>query len=388
MAPSSLKTVGELASQLSQEFGDRDSQILRLEAENARLRALLEAATLNNPNSTTTNATSDVEPRSRGVTAETRKQSEDTLVDEACDVTEVEGNRSRRFPEIASGRVNNTRRAHSSFRYQNPSSDDDEDPIPLPKKEKEKAPLTAAAKNASARTSHLGATAAAGANKRKRAPPTFVHPASQASQENETRPAERSRPPLAASSGLKEIPTTNKQTPTKKHNYPPHAYMSLQKSPFQNPKHATPPPPPRKNQQSSSFRYPGSSDGRSEDVSKDNNTTRPSQPKRPKQQKNQPQPTNTATKHGHQTNLNLRRNNPLHLQVRPLVHELTRPLRRWSPRLARLRLGRAEIQNVIFLEDPRLTPQQMGRASRRGMGLGGSEEGQDAREGERREWGF
>jgi hypothetical protein len=40
MAPIILATMGEFASQLTQEFGDRDSQILRLETENARLREL------------------------------------------------------------------------------------------------------------------------------------------------------------------------------------------------------------------------------------------------------------------------------------------------------------------------------------------------------------
>ena len=232
MAPNSLRTVGELASQLSQEFGDRDSQILRLEVENARLRALLEAATSHNPDFTTTNATPNVQPQSREVTAETRQQSEDALMDEACDVTGVDGDRSHRLPEVASGRSSITRRTECSFHYQNPSSDDDEDPIPRPKKEK--APLTAAAKDAPARTSHLGATVAAESSKRKRAPSTFVYPTSQASQENETRPAKRSRPPLAASSRLKEVPTTNKQTPTKKRTHLPHAYTPLQKSPFQS----------------------------------------------------------------------------------------------------------------------------------------------------------
>jgi hypothetical protein len=292
MAPNSLKTVGEFASQLSQEFGDRDSQILRLEVENARLRALLEAATSHNPDFTTTNATPNVQPQFREVTAETRQQSEDALMDEACDVTGVDGDRSHRLPEVASGRSSITRRTECSFHYQNPSSDDDEDPIPRPKKEK--APLTAAAKDAPARTSHLGATVAAESSKRKRAPSTFVYPTSQASQENETRPAKRSRPPLAASSRLKEVPTTNKQTPTKKRTHLPHAYTPLQKSPFQRSSNATAPPPPLKKQQSSSYRYSGSS-GSSEGVSKDNNTTRPSQPKWPKQ-KNQPQPANTATK--------------------------------------------------------------------------------------------
>ena len=280
MAPNSLKTVGELASQLSQEFGDRDSQILRLEVENARLRALLEAATSHNPDFTTTNATPNVQPQSREFTAETRQQSEDALMDEACDVTGVDGDRSHRLPEVASGRSSITRRTECSFHYQNPSSDDDEDPIPRPKKEK--APLTAAAKDAPARTSHLGATVAAESSKRKRAPSTFVNPTSQASQENETRPTKRSRPPLAASSGLKKIPTTNKQTPTKKRTHLPHDYTPLQKSPFQRSSNATAPPPPREKQQSSNFEYPCSSYS-SEGVSKNTNTARPSQPKWSKQ---------------------------------------------------------------------------------------------------------
>ena len=181
------------------------------------------AAPSNKPSFTTTNTTPDVELQSRRVTAEDWQQSEDGLVDEACDVTEVDGSRSPQIPEVASGRVSNTRRTGNSIHYQNSSSDDDGDPIPLPKKEK--ASLTAAAaKNALSRTSHLGATATTGANKRKRAagssfssrlseslqglgvdestvrsqrPPTFVHPKSQSSQ---TRPAKRSRPSLAASS--------------------------------------------------------------------------------------------------------------------------------------------------------------------------------------------
>jgi hypothetical protein len=342
-----LEAMGELASQLTQEFGDRDSQILRLEAENARLRAfevekveleaknarlrtlegenarlraLLEAAAPSNkPSFTTTNATPDVELQSRRVTAEDRQQSEDALVDEACDVTEVDGSRSPRFPEVASGRFSNTRRTGNSIHYQNSSSDDDEDPIPLPKKEK--ASLTAAAaKNALSRTSHLGATATTGANKRKRAagssfssrlseslqglgvdestvrsqrPPTFVHPTSQSSQ---TRPAKRSRPSLAASSRQKQVPTTNKQTPAKKHTHVPHAYTPLQKSPFQKLSNATAPPPPRKNQQPSNFDYTDSSDSSDDDSgTANNNTTRPNQPKWPKQ-KTQPKPTTTAAK--------------------------------------------------------------------------------------------
>jgi hypothetical protein len=312
MAPISLATLGEFASQLSQEFGDRDSEIFRLEAENARLRALegenarlrtlLEhAAASKTSHNTTTTATPVIEFRT--INTEDRQQSEDALVDEACDVTGVDGARYPSFPGIASGRLNGNRRTANPRHCQNPSSDDDEDPIPVPKKER--IPVTAATENASL---HLAATVTAGARKRKRVaesadsfssrlsesldglvvgessarsegPLRSVHSTSQ--QESGTRPAKRSRRcgSTAAAARPRQPPVGQVQTPTKKHTHAPHAYTPLQKPPF-----GTPPPAPRKQQQSSNFAYPGSS-----------NTTRLSPPKWPKR-KNQPQPSSHTTK--------------------------------------------------------------------------------------------
>jgi hypothetical protein len=370
MAPINLATLGEFASQLTREFGDRDSQILRLEeenarlraleaenarlrafevenarlrtlevetahlrtfevevvnlrtlevenarfralgGENARLRALLDAATASsnpsNPSnpSTITTATLGLESHSRSVANEDRRQSEKSL-------SEVDGGLPPRFPGVASGKVNINRGKGNLSRRQDWSSDDDEDPIPVPKKEK--APVAAAAKSAVTRTSIL--EAAAGANRRE--PSGILLPVPRpimrlpqvraikpkrdhrlptlddsASQENEARPAKRSRP--APSMEQREVPA-KKQTATKKHTHPPHVYAPLQDSPFNTSRHASPPPAPRKKQQSSSFRYPGSSGISGSD--RTNNPTRPSEPTRPKQKKKQSKPpAHTAAK--------------------------------------------------------------------------------------------
>jgi hypothetical protein len=300
MAPISLATLGEFASQLTQEFGDRDSQIVDLKAEitrlralevdNARLRAELDAARASSNSgisSNTATATLGVESQSRGVANENRQQSEKSLLDEACDVTEADGGRSPRFPGVASGRVNSNSRIGNSFRRQNWSSDDDEDPIPVPKKEK--APVSAAAKKAVTQTSIL-----AGANKRKRAAESssssarlseslnglVVDESNARSQQNEARPAKRARPEYDATAAAAARPKHPRarpvETPVKKCTHPPHAYTPLQKSPFQ--KATPPPPPPRKQQQPSDFRQPGSE-------TNNNKTSRPSQPKK---RKNQP----------------------------------------------------------------------------------------------------
>ena len=324
MAPISLQTVGELASQLTQEFGDRDSQILRLEAENARLRelevenarlrelevenarsrevegenarlrALLEAAAAARIPSCTTPATLGVQSQSRAVTSEDRQQSEDSLLDEACDVTEADGGRSPALPGVPSGRVNHNRSMGNSFHRNNLSSDDDEDPIPVRKPKKEKVPVTATAgankrkraaesSSASARLSEsLDGLVVDESNATSQRQPTFVHPAS---QENDTWPAKSARLGNGAASKRRRRPVRPPKTPAKQHAHPPHAYTPLEKSPFQ--KTTLPPPPSRKQQQSSKFRYPGSKTN--------DNITKPSQPKWPKQKK-QSQPSNPAAK--------------------------------------------------------------------------------------------
>jgi hypothetical protein len=279
MAPIILATLGEFASQLTQEFGDRDSQIVRLEEENARLHALLDAATAASSN--TTAATLGVESRFSGVANETRQQSENSLLDEACDVTEVDGGPSPRFPGAPSGRANNHRRMGNSIRRQDWSSDDDEDPIPVPKKEK--APVTAAAKNAATRTSILDP--AAETNKRKRAAEPssssssrlseslnglVVNESNTRSQQNEARPAKRTRPEhntTAFAARPRRPPVKPVETPVKKRTQPPHPYTPLRESPYENlihPEPPSPPPPmpaptPTPNQFPATFRLPAGS---------------------------------------------------------------------------------------------------------------------------------
>ena len=311
MAPIIVEKMQDFHSQLTQELDDRDSQISRLEGENARLRALLEAVAVSNKSvpassitTTTTTDTPGVESQPRVITAEDQRQTEEDLLDEACDVTEVGGAQPPQLVGRASGQLNSNRRIGTTFRRPNWSSDDDEDPVPVP--EKEKAPVVAAAKDA----------AKAGANKRKRATESCSSsysklseslsglavdelrardqslPASDQSdsQESDTRsqhPAKKPRP----SGRTKKPLARNTQTPTKKQTRPPHPYTPLGKSPFQrSPGRATPPPPPPppKQQTSLTFRYPGSSG------SNESNATRATQPVWPKKT-TQPKPSSYAT---------------------------------------------------------------------------------------------
>lgn len=290
-------------------FEEDNARLRAIESENARLRASLKAAAAtaasNNPFPTTTTDAPGVESQSRVITTEDQRRTKDDLLDEACDVTEVEGARTPQFVGGTSGRLNNNRRMGRSFRRRDLSSDD-EDPIPVPKKEK--IPVLAATKNA----------ATAGTNKRKRATessssyprlseslsgltvddlrardqslPTFDH---SDSEEGEPRPAKKPR----ASVRRSKAPALGAQTPTKKQTRPPHLYTSLGKSLFQrSPRSATPPSLTRKKQPSSTFRYHGNSGNSGGSNDKGSNTSRPSQPIWPKK-KNQPKaPSQTTAK--------------------------------------------------------------------------------------------
>lgn len=317
MAPIILATMGELASRLTQEFGEKESQILRLEeenarlraleveharlreleGENARLRALLQAAAASSIPSTATAATLGVDSDSRGGTDE----------------------RAPRRPGVTSARAKNRmpgrtersthQREHRSYIRDNSSSDDDEDPIPIPKPKKEKAAAAgptnkrkrAADSSSSSKLSEtLKGLAVDGSYARSKRLPTRSNYT--ADQQSEVPPRKRPRPTPASPSGSKQNPANTVQTPSKKRTVPPHPYTPLQESPFKHLTHPTPPsapsapsaPPPKPKRLPSTFRFPASSSSSSNAIGTNQPTAKPNEPT-PTPSKQTPTPTYAET---------------------------------------------------------------------------------------------
>ena len=281
----------EYASQLTQEVNSKNSQILALNTEVARLSALLEATSAASNPSIAANPTRGVESQSHEVTTSDKQHGGAYESDKPGNRPQQRslGGDNNPMPPTASTMKPNNSTHESSL------SDDDEDQIPRPKDEKVSVPD--AAKKAVALEN---TTTAAAARKRKRADepapstlseklrglgiggsnarsqrlPTRNHPAI---QEPEVPLAKRSRPAHASASSSRQEATDTVKTPIKKRTKPPHRYTPLRESPFKNLIHPTPPSPspaapttPTPNQFPSTFRLPP---GSGRNYGGDNQTT-------------------------------------------------------------------------------------------------------------------